>query len=126
MHWSFVCSHSRNFALRMQLTVAVTAGTETSATAMTGLLYYLAKYPEVKAKLEEEVRSSFTSSEEITLHACSELKYLQACIEETLRIYPPIKIGFPRITPPQGAIIDGQFIPGGVCSAFHTACGSVY
>jgi len=100
------------------LTTIVTAGTETSATAMTGVLYYLAKHSEVNAKLKNEIRSAFKSSEEINLQSCSQLKYLQACIEETLRIYPPIKIGFPRITPPQGAVLDEQFVPGGVC--FHS------
>jgi cytochrome P450 len=97
------------------LTKIVTAGTETSATAMTGVLYYLAKHPEVNAKLKDEIRSAFKSSKDINLQSCSGLKYLQACIEETLRIYPPIKIGFPRITPPQGRVLDGQFVPGGVC-----------
>jgi cytochrome P450 len=91
---------------------------------MTGVLYYLATHPEVKARLKNEIRSTFKSSEDISLQACSELKYLQACIEETLRIYPPIKIGFPRITPPQGAIIDGKFVAGGVSLARRIVCAS--
>ena len=97
------------------LTTIVTAGTETSAGAMTGLLYYLTQYPEVNAKLKAEIRSAFKSPKDINLQSCSMLKYLQACIEEVLRLYPPIKIGFPRITPPEGAVIDKQFVPGGVC-----------
>jgi hypothetical protein len=97
------------------LTRPVTAGTEQSATAMTGMLYYLAKHPEINQKLKKEIRSAFKTPADINLQACSELQYLNACLEETLRIYPPIKIGFPRITPAQGTVIDGQFVPGGVC-----------
>jgi cytochrome P450 len=82
---------------------------------MTGMLYYLAKYPEINAKLKKEIRSAFKSPADINLQSCSELQYLNACLEETLRIYPPIKIGFPRITPAQGAVLDGQFVPGEVC-----------
>lgn len=41
------------------------------------------------------------------------MELTQACIKETLRLHPPISMSLPRIVPSEGAIIDGQFYPGG-------------
>lgn len=39
---------------------------------------------------------------------------LQACVEETLRIYPPAAVGFTRVVPKPGPTIAGKFVPEGV------------
>ena len=41
------------------------------------------------------------------------LPYLNAVIEETLRIYPPAALSLTRIVPPGGAIICSKKIPAG-------------
>jgi cytochrome P450 len=69
----------------------------------------------VYKKLKHEIRSTFTSEDEITLARCmDELPYLTACIEENLRIFPPAPIGFLRTIQEGGDIIDGHNVPGGV------------
>ena len=47
-----------------------------------------------------------------------------AVINETFRIYPPIPIGMPRVTPPGGDTVAGRVVPGGV-SDFFLFCPSV-
>ena len=47
------------------------------------------------------------------------LSYLQACIKEGLRRFPPITSLRERLTPPEGDILDGKFIPGGVHIGFN-------
>lgn len=42
------------------------------------------------------------------------LPYLKACIEESLRLSPPLPRGLERVTPPSGATIVGEFVPGNV------------
>ena len=42
----------------------------------------------------------------------NQCKYLQAVLEETLRIIAPSPATHPRYTPPEGAEIDGYFVPG--------------
>lgn len=91
----------------------IAAGSETSATLLSGLTYYLCRTPEVYTKLKEEVRWRFRSSEEITSQNAT-FPYLTAVINETLRIYPPIPIGLPRVAPEGGEMVGGYFVPGGV------------
>ena len=43
-----------------------------------------------------------------------ELPYLQACIKEGLRVFPPITALRERVTPPEGDYIGGYHVPGGV------------
>lgn len=87
------------------------AGTETTATVLSGLVYYLLLNPEKMKTLKEEIRGTFKSRQHISLGRLSQLKYLQACIEEALRLYPPAPIGLPRLTPPGGTAICGEWVP---------------
>ena len=91
----------------------IMAGSETTATAFCGLTYYLCRTPEVYEKLKEEVRNRFKSADEITSHSAT-FSYLTAIIHEILRIYPPVPIGLPRVTPKGGAMVAGVSVPGGV------------
>jgi len=88
------------------------AGTETTATLVSGLLYYLLMNPEKMKKLQDELRGAFEVREDITMGRLAQLKYLNACVEEGLRMYPPVPAGLPRVTPPGGTAICGEWIPG--------------
>jgi cytochrome P450 len=90
------------------------AGTETTATELSGLTYLLLKNPKKLGRLIKEIRGAFTRLEDITMVKLSQLSYLQACIEEGLRVYPPVPVGLPRITPDGGANVCNHWIPGGV------------
>lgn len=89
-------------------------GGETVATALSGLTYFLLENPAVLKQVTEEVRSAFASDGEITLLEITRLKYLGACLSESLRMYPPAAVGLPRIIPPEGADVRKELIPGGV------------
>jgi cytochrome P450 len=90
------------------------AGTETTATLLSGVTYHLLQNPAVLSAVVTEIRGTFASSEEINMQGLQQLKYLSACLQEGLRIYPPVPRGLPRKTPPQGAEILGEKIPGNV------------
>lgn len=94
--------------------VFMIAGTETTATLLSGLLYLLCKNPDKMERLCEEIRGNFKTDEEFTIESLQRLKYMSACLEEALRFYPPLPIGPPREVHPDGSIICGKWVPGKV------------
>ncbi|KAJ6023950.1 hypothetical protein N7540_004747 [Penicillium herquei] len=92
----------------------IVAGSETTANLLSGLFARFVRNPDKYQKLCEEIRSSFKSENEIDYERTGQLTYLNACIEEGLRIHPPVPIGLLRTVPKAGDTIDGHWIPGGV------------
>lgn len=90
------------------------AGSETTATMLSGTTYALLKNPDVLKKLCEEVRGAFKSSDEITFERVNHLPYLLAVLNEGLRMYPPVPTGFPRKVPDGGETVSGHFVPDNV------------
>ncbi|KAJ3545114.1 hypothetical protein NM208_g2676 [Fusarium decemcellulare] len=97
--------------LRAQANTLIIAGSETTSTVLTGILYFLLRNKSSLDKLTNEVRSKFTSLEQITGDSATNLPYLKATLEEGLRMFPPIAFGPPRISP--GAVVAGHYIPPG-------------
>jgi cytochrome P450 len=95
--------------------ILVIAGSETTATLLSGVTYWLLRTPDALRKVTREVRSSITSDSEITFQTTSQLPYMLACLKETLRIYPPAPGGLERITISPSVTISGHNIPPGVC-----------
>ncbi|KAJ5908632.1 Cytochrome monooxygenase lcsI [Penicillium taxi] len=96
--------------------VLILAGSETTATLLSGFTFHILANPTTYQKLVDEI-SAFKSKDEITFQSVSQLTYLNAALEESLRIYPPIPGFLSRIVPQGGALIDGHFIPEGVTVA---------
>lgn len=100
--------------LHSDMFIIIGAGSETTATTLAGATYMLSKHPEKLKRLQNEIRSTFKSQDEITIDAVNNLTYLIACLSEGLRLYPPVPTGFPRKVPPGGDTISGHQIAGGV------------
>ena len=97
--------------------VLVVAGSETTGTALSGILGNLLQTPDVLKKLTKEIRQSFQNASEICANRVSNLSYLGAVIEEGLRLCPPVALGMPRVVPAGGADVSGEWLPGGVSSS---------
>jgi cytochrome P450 len=93
----------------------IQAGSETTATLLSGAVFLLCKYPETYKLLMEELTNAFESEDQLTIENTTRLPYMDAVLEEALRCYSPAVPGFPRQVPQSGATIDGQWVPGGVC-----------
>lgn len=89
------------------------AGSETTATTLSGATYLLLAHPEILEKLKREVRSSFKNVDEINLNSVNKLSYMLAILNEALRLYPPVTSSLVRTVPPGGESIAGQFVAGG-------------
>lgn len=72
-----------------QCVLLYAAGYETTSTTISLLLFELAKDEKVQARVIEEVDNYFQRhSGKIEFECINEMPFLQACIEETLRLYP--------------------------------------
>jgi averantin hydroxylase len=96
----------------------ILAGSETTATLLSGATYLLLKHPDVMAKLITEIRTTFKSSSEIDLLTVGTLKYMLAVLDETMRLYPPVTSQPNRVTPRGGEIVCGKWVAEGVCLTF--------
>lgn len=102
--------------MQTMATTLIIAGSETSATLLTGVTYFMLQNPHVYDRLRKEIRETFTKEEDITFVSTNTLTYTLAVLEEGLRIYPPVPVVLPRVVPPGGEVIDGKFVPEKVCS----------
>ncbi|KAI0517835.1 putative cytochrome P450 [Xylaria bambusicola] len=107
--------------LATNASVLVVAGSETTATLLCGVTYFLTTNIDILQKVQHEVRSSFKGNEEITLTSVGNLHFMLACLNEALRRYPPVATGAPRVTH-KDAVIDGRLVPKGtIVSVFQYA-----
>ncbi|KAH6643841.1 cytochrome P450 monooxygenase-like protein [Boeremia exigua] len=93
--------------------VFLIAGSETTATTLSGTTYLLLRNPNAYKRLVAEIRSTFQASTDITIEAVNAMPYLLAALAEGLRFYPPVPTGFPRKVPGSGQEVSGHYIPGG-------------
>jgi len=97
----------------LNMALFISAGTDTTATTLTGWTYYVCTHPDVFSRLVSEVREAFVSDDDIKWENVRKLRYLEATIYEALRLFPPSAASQQRIVPPGGATIDGYCVPVG-------------
>jgi cytochrome P450 len=95
--------------IQMNSEALIIAGSETTATCLSGTMYYLCKDPELLRIVVDEVRSMFASEDDITIKTTMNLTYMQACIEESLRMFPPVVVSPTRVSP--GDFVGGYYLP---------------
>lgn len=101
-----LAAHSADFGL---------AGSETTATALACITYYLLREKTVASKLKQEIRGALRSYSDIDSISTAPLKYLNAVCLEGMRIWPTVPVGLPRVVSANGHTIDGHFVTPGVC-----------
>jgi cytochrome P450 len=104
--------------------ILVVAGSETNATLLSGVLYTLSKNVDIKAKLIAELTSTFPTRNHVNIEELANLPYLNAVLEEGLRIYPPSAFNQARVVPQEGAMICGKMVPPGTAVGVATWAAS--
>ncbi|ETS73336.1 hypothetical protein PFICI_14941 [Pestalotiopsis fici W106-1] len=123
--WSFVLKHNeagRGLTLKemhANASMFMVAGSETTATTLSGVIYYVCKNPHVYNVLVNEIRTTFATSEAITPEPLAGMQYLNAVLKETLRLYFPGGGGMSRVVPAGGAVICGDFVPAGTTATMN-------
>jgi cytochrome P450 len=95
------------------------AGSETTASLLSSVTYWLLKTPRALKRVTEEVRSMFARDEDIDFQeASAKLPYMLACLDEGLRIFPSIPLTLYRQTLPGAPTpVAGLMIPEKVADA---------
>jgi cytochrome P450 len=94
----------------------VVAGSETTATLLSGVLSLLGGHQDVLVRVQQEVRSAFESNNDITPASVNKLPYMLAVLSESARLFPASPWGFPRIISSKtGQTVAGHWVPEGVC-----------
>lgn len=95
-------------------TTLIVAGADTSSVAFSSILFYLADNKVAYDRAAAEVRSKFKSRDEIVMGAAlASCNYLRACIDEAMRMSPPVGLALWREVVAGGITIDGHPVPKG-------------
>ncbi|XP_055635295.1 cytochrome P450 4d2-like [Toxorhynchites rutilus septentrionalis] len=100
--------------IREEVETFMFAGHDTTASALTFLLFNIAKHPAEQQKLFQEIDDVVgLHSGEISLHTLNDLHYLDLVIKESLRLFPPVPM-IARLSTVDTQIEDVK-IPVGTC-----------
>ncbi|KAI0836656.1 cytochrome P450 [Hypoxylon sp. FL0890] len=91
--------------------LAVVAGSDSTASTLSAILFLLATHPDKQAILKKELEDINADETPLSISTLANLPYLNGCINEALRLYPALMSGSQRETGPGGVVLDGQFIP---------------
>ncbi|TWU71772.1 hypothetical protein ED733_002837 [Metarhizium rileyi] len=100
--------------IRAECAALVVAGSDTSSTTLCAALFYLSRNQVPCQRAVDEVRATFAGAEEIAigpqLNSCN---YLRCCIDEALRLSPPVGAAPWREIGPGGIQVGSLELPAG-------------
>ncbi|XP_028639390.1 cytochrome P450 4F6-like [Grammomys surdaster] len=100
--------------IRAEADTFMFGGHDTTASALSWILYNLAKHPEYQERCRQEVRELLRDREpeEIEWDDLAQLPFLTMCIKESLRLHPPVTV-ISRCCTQDIVLPDGRVIPKG-------------
>ncbi|KAH8101888.1 cytochrome P450 monooxygenase pc-bph [Cristinia sonorae] len=98
------------------------AGSDTTSNSSCAITYYLAHNPHVQSKLQKELDEALSEEDDpvTTFQSTKSLPYLEAVINESLRLHATSGIGLPRLVPEGGLTVCGRTFPEGTCLSVPT------
>jgi cytochrome P450 len=96
--------------VRVEATSLIFAGSGTTANTLSYFLWSVLKRPELQKKLEEEAASLPEDFKDADMES---LPWLNATMQEALRIYAAVPGTLPRNVPKGGMTIAGHYLPEG-------------
>ncbi|KAK7480182.1 hypothetical protein BaRGS_00028567 [Batillaria attramentaria] len=96
----------------MSMSEIFNGGTDTTTKTLYIFLYHIARFPEKQKLLAEEVGRMVGNSPVITVDQLKNMKYLHACLKESMRLTFPLPLGPPRFAP-YDLVLSGYKVPKG-------------
>ncbi|RAR14700.1 pisatin demethylase [Stemphylium lycopersici] len=93
----------------------IMAGSDSTASNMRAVLYYLMKHPSaMHAAVQELQAQDHLLSKPVTYaESTTHLPYISACIKETSRLFSSVAVSMSRVSPAQGIMLSNHHIPAG-------------
>lgn len=86
-------SYFNDEAILDECSTFMLAGLESVSTATACMLFLLANHPECQEKCVNELNEIFNDNADLTsIKSLKEMRYLEMCIKETLRLYPTVPL----------------------------------
>lgn len=96
-----------------EVSVIINAGADTTAIALSHIMELLIRHSQHLQRLRAEIDEALEEDDFVAPYdKVKDLPFLRACLDEGLRLIPPTSAGLARRTPPEGAQILGEWIPG--------------
>ncbi|KAM6476000.1 cytochrome P450 CYP4/CYP19/CYP26 subfamily protein [Trichoderma sp. SZMC 28011] len=100
----------------------VIAGSDSVGSVMRTILWYavnlfadnLVTHPDTLQALQRELDAANLSRPYPKWNEVRDLEYLDACVQEAVRIHPPFALPFERVVPVGGVNVMGKYLPEGV------------
>ncbi|KAI9292854.1 cytochrome P450 [Neoconidiobolus thromboides FSU 785] len=111
-----------DYELASEALSQIVAGSDSTANALTWFFYLLLKNPAKLEVLSNEINQKVNEEKDISKINRSEMKYLKACIKESMRLISGVPDVLWRLIPKNGKVIEGYYLPEGteVGSNAHT------
>lgn len=113
-------------ALGVEAASFILAGSHTTSSSLTWIVWRLLKHPDITKKLIEELDTALAETPRTTVpvhQPLEKLTWLNCIIKEGLRIDTAVPGSTPRYVPAEGALINGVTLPSGtIVSAQAYSC----
>lgn len=103
-------------SLKNEAIVAMASGADTTSCILTAAILHISTNPIVHSRLLAEISAADSAgnlSRPAKYNEIRQFPYLQAVIQELVRIHPPMANPFWRTAPDAGIMLEGHFIPSG-------------
>ncbi|KAK7417270.1 hypothetical protein QQX98_004704 [Neonectria punicea] len=104
--------------VQVEVYVALFAGSDTTAAAISSILYHLMSNSVAYRKLKEEIKEATESGQlsfpNVRHNEAMGMPYLVACCKEGMRMHPSVGLTLPRNVPKGGRKISGEWLTEGV------------
>ena len=125
---SFIAHGLTQGELESETLTQITAGSDSTASSLRLTLHFICTSPPILERLLAEADAAIAAGQIsrpiIKDSEARQLPYLQACIKEGLRVYPPVTGLMAKLVPKDGVTIevngDERYVPGGTQIAWNT------
>lgn len=101
-----------NLEIRNEVDTFMFEGHDTTACSLSWMMYAMAIHPNEQQNIYNEIQNVLQGRTEVTWEDLPELRYLTACLKESIRLFTTVPMISRRLTRP--FVIDGKLLPAGM------------